>query len=354
MSRLDAHYRETVDRYGYDRLTEGLGRIPVGRLRRRFVAVDDRAAVENAHERETLATTGVGMTGPPHLGTVGQAFNAVALQRAGLDVQFVLADLEPYHAGADLGRVRRLADRYRAFVRELGFDPERGRLRTQEEAREVMHTAELIAPYYRPEECDYHPDDPEPTEWWAAVEAAYEAADGERDPDDPDARTGPTSEAASAHSAVLHAADFVHPLRAEGYETVVVALGVDEHGLTTHARELLADLPVEGRIAGLHGRMVGGLGDAPKMGRSLPGSAVHLAMEPTRIRSLLTGPAADADHPADSPVFGAMCLDPTYDAERLDRLDAACRTDGDAWRAARERYAERVVDLAGTWQATAG
>jgi hypothetical protein len=68
----------------------------------------------------------------------------------------------------------------------------------------------------------------------------------------------------------------------------------------------------------------------------------------------LTGPAADADHPADSPVFGAMCLDPTYDAERLDRLDAACRTDGDAWRAARERYAERVVDLAGTWQATAG
>jgi len=352
VSRLEVHYCDVVDRHGYDRLADDLSPIPAARLRRRFVAVDGRVVLASAFERETIATTGVGMSGPPHLGTVGQVFNAVTLQRVGLDVQFVLADLEPYHAGADLDRVRRLADRYRAFVRELGFDPEQGRLRTQEEARDVMHTAELIAPYYRPEERDYPPD-AEPTEWWRAVEAAYEAADDERDPDDPDARTGPTSEAASAHSAVLHAADFVHPLRTGGYEAVIVALGVDEHGLTTHTRNFLADLPFEGRIAGLHGRMVSGLGESPKMGRSLPGSAVRLDMEPARIRELLTGPAADADEPADSPVFAAMCLDPRYDAERLDRLEAACRAAGREWREARERYAERVVDLAETWQATA-
>jgi alpha-D-xyloside xylohydrolase len=37
-------------------------------------------------------------------------------------VQFVIADLEPYHGGVPLERVQELAERYRTFIADLGFD----------------------------------------------------------------------------------------------------------------------------------------------------------------------------------------------------------------------------------------
>jgi hypothetical protein len=150
MSRLDAHYEAVRERYDYEELTLPLGDRSPSTLQRRFVAVDGTGVLAAAFDRPTIAITGVGMTGPPHLGTVGQILTAISLQEAGLDVQFVIADLEPYHSGADLESVRRLAERYRQFVRSLGFDPEQGVLRTQEDAPEVMRTAEVLAPYYTP------------------------------------------------------------------------------------------------------------------------------------------------------------------------------------------------------------
>lgn len=334
MPRLDAHYRETRRRHGYDDPSFADGPLPA-RLARTFVAADGDVA--GLTDDDTLVTTGVGMTGPPHLGTLGQLLTARQLQAAGVDVQFVLADLEPYHGGRDLEAVRTLAERFRAFALDCGIDPDAGRLRTQETAREVMHTGHLLAPYYD----GSHWPDFEPTAWETAVGEAYESVDRPSE--------GPTSEAASHHSAVLHLADFLHPLRT-GYDRVVLAFGIDEHALTPATRAFLADTPVEGSVAGLYTRMVPGLGDAPKMGRSIPESGIHLGMAPDRIRALLTGPEADADRPADSPAFQAMCLASPFDAERLDALEAACRADDEAWAAARDEYAAYVADLAARWQ----
>ena len=207
MSRLEAHYETVRERNGYDEVA-GIDWLERAGLDRRFVAVDGRETVASALDRETMVCMGVGMTGPPHLGTVGQVLTGVELQAAGLDVQFVIADLEPYHGGADLERVRRLAERYREFALDVGFDPKRGVLRTQEAAREVMHTAELLAPYYAPERWDDEGDDGEETAWSRAVRELYEgAADGS-------GSDGPTSEAASTHSALLHGADFLQIGRA--------------------------------------------------------------------------------------------------------------------------------------------
>ena len=343
MVRLEAHYETLRTRRGYDAVEFGIGDISPNRLTRTFAAVDGDAT--DLTDDDTLLATGVGMTGPPHLGTVGQILTMTRLQRAGVDVQFVLADLEPYHGGHSLERVRALADRFRAFACDCGFDPDGGGdaagLRTQEEAEEVMHTAQLLAPHYDAS----HRVETEATAWEDAVAEAYEAAGNDTD--------GPTSEAAAGHSAVLHRADFLHPL-SHGYDRVVLGLGVDEHGLTPATRGLLAAVPDElatGEIAGLHARMITGLGDAPKMGRSLPGSAIHLGMDPERIRGLLTGSAVDATRPNDSLAFQAMCLASNYDAADLDHIETACRERGEEWEQAKRDYAEFVTELAARWQA---
>jgi tryptophanyl-tRNA synthetase len=142
---LRDHYETVRRRNDYDPVDGAVGPLDAGQ-RCRFVAVDDPGFLRRESPDAALVSTGVGMTGPPHLGTVGQILTAVECQRAGLDVQFVIADLEPYHSGAPLEEVQRLAERYRSFCLDLGFDPERGRLRAQSDALNVMQTAQLLAP----------------------------------------------------------------------------------------------------------------------------------------------------------------------------------------------------------------
>lgn len=339
---LAEHYETVRQRNEYDDVAD----IDVlAGLERRFVAVDGREAVAAALERPTIACMGVGMTGPPHLGTVGQILTGIELRRAGLDVQFVIADMEPYHGGADWDRVRGLAEHYRAFARDLGFDPDQGVLRTQSEAHGVMATGHRLARYFDPDEWDDGDDaDETETAWSREVRELYErefaeAADG-----------GPTSDAASAHSGVLHGADFLHPLHAQGYDQVVIALGIDEHELTLRTRQFLAATPVDGTVAGLHGRMVPGF-DAPKMSKSID-VGVSLDQDPESIRERIAT-APDDEDPAESAAFQAMCLASRYDAKTLDRLEAACEDGGDEWERARNEYAEYVADLARRWRATA-
>ncbi|PSQ29842.1 hypothetical protein BRD16_09195 [Halobacteriales archaeon SW_6_65_46] len=338
MGRLSDHYDQLRNEDGCGEVTFGVGDRSASWLARKFAAVDGSAG--GLTDDRTLVTTGIGMTGPPHLGTLGQILTIAQLQTVGVDIQFVLADLEPYHGGHSLNEVRRLAGRFRAFARDCGIDPDAGRLRTQEEARDVMHTAQLLAPYYD----ESHWPETEPTPWETAVEQAYERASTE-----PPNQSSP---AATTHSAVLHLADFLHPLRGE-YDRVVLALGADERGLLTATRSFLSKTPVMGEVAGLHGRMISGLADAPKMGRSLPGSVIHLGMDEPRIRARLTGPETDAAEPAESLVFQAMCLASAYDGDRLTQLERACRENTDGWERARAEYAEYVCDRARAWQATA-
>ncbi|WP_415379585.1 hypothetical protein [Halosimplex sp. TS25] len=346
MTRLTDHYKLVRERNDYRPVTGAVGPIPTAQ-RRRFVAADDPGVFDRATDRRTLVTTGVGMTGPPHLGTVGQILTAVELQRAGLDVQFVIADLEPYHNGAPLERVQSLAERYREFIRDLGFDPEQGRLRTQSEARDVMQTAQLLAPYYDPDSWDDGEDaDHSRTAWERAVSDAYEATDGEWTVE----HSGPTSEAARTHSAVLHGVDFLHPLYAGEYEQLVLSFGIDEHHLARMARRFRDAAPVEGGVAGLYTRMLPGFDGAPKMAKSIPGSGVSLDMSPETIRERIDGD--EGGDPAGSPVFQSMCLASRDDAERLDEFEAACEAGGAEWERAKEEYAEYVVDLGEQWQAT--
>lgn len=342
MSRLQSHYVEIAESHDYTPTGSNLDGVLASSLTRRFVAVDGRETVAAALDRPTIVTTGVGMTGPPHLGTVGQILTAIRLQELGLDVQFVLADLEPYHRGVDYREVRRLAERYRVFVRDLGFDSEQGVLRTMDEDRDVMHTAHLLARHYAPEARDYWPET-EPSDWERAVESMYRSV-SEFD--------GPTSEAASVHSTVLHFADFLHPLLKEDYEQVVVALGIDEHELAVATRRFARDAGVPGAIAGLHARMITGVADYPKMAKSVPESGISLDMPSEDIRSLVL--ADDADDPAESLVCQAVRLASRYDSQRLAEVTDACIAGGERWTAVKRKYADYVCELAARWRATSG
>lgn len=342
MPHLEDHYRDLSEQQGYDPIDFDLGPLPAAQLQRKFAAVDGHDIVAAALERPTIISTGIGMTGPPHMGSLGQILTAITLQEAGLDVQFVLADLEVYHGGGELDELRDLAGRYRSFILDLGFDPDKGTLRTQEEAQDVMHSAQLLARYYTPDKGQYWPD-VEPTRWEKAVRDSYESASDSGDTQSPTSKTG------DLHSALLHGTDFLHPLMKWEYEQVIIMLGIDEHKLTIGTQQFQEDAGVDGTIAGLHTKLIKGVNGYPKMSKSLPESVISLDMDSDAIRDRIQSPGDSYNRPRESVVFQMMCLASTYSMPELDELHEYCAEGGAAWEQAKEEYADYVVELAEMW-----
>ncbi|MGH3715562.1 MAG: hypothetical protein ACRDT4_19200 [Micromonosporaceae bacterium] len=286
------------------------------------------AAAVSAGE-PAIVTTGIGLGGPPHAGTLFQLLRAIGLQQAGLAVQIVLGDLDSYNARrTPLDTVRDLADRYEEFVLRLGFDPGRGVLRRQEGETDVLATAYLLSRHMEDEDF-----------LWAEEDLAglY--------------RAHGVFEQVSfrmKQSMLLMAADFIHLVQSGHH--VLVSLGVDEHKYVALAKRAAHrwGMPAD-RLAGIYTKMIPGLSGMPKMSKSIPGSGVDAAMRPEAIRALLTeDPDLAADEDCSAILQLYACL-PEVDGREYDRALDARRAGGAQWQALRGKLTDRIVDLFALW-----
>ena len=335
--RFDGTYYAQVieehqyERLGFETIDFTLGTIPPEDLRTKWMchtgAHEFADAVRAGHP--TVVTTGIGLGGPPHAGTLFQLLRAIGLQQAGLTVQIVLGDYDSYNARrAPLDAVRRLADRYEQFLLGLGFDPQRGILRRQEGALDVLNTAYLLS---------RHLDDDDFA--WAEEDLAelYRARGVF------DRLSFPMKQAT-----LLMTADFVHLLR--GGCHVLVSLGLDEHKYVALARRGAErwGLP-SSRLAGTYTKMIPGLGGLPKMSKSIPGSGIDATMSPAAIRATLdAGQDASTDEDGSALLQMYACL-PEVGAREYDEALTARRQRGTAWQSLRRHLADRLIDLFSAW-----
>jgi len=358
MVSLQDHYAALRERDRYERVDDlELGELPPAGVRRRFVAGEDAHAFADAVGTDGICTFGVSVTGPPHVGTLGQMRTAIALQDAGFDVQFVVADFEPYSTGGySLDVVTERARRFVAFVDALGFDRDAGRLRTQYGAADVAHTAYHLSRYADPD-ADRERADVEPTDWMTELSEAYDAdgtdaaALGESDlPADWE-----PSDFTRRMDGFLMVADVLHPLVAGDYPANCIVMGADELALRPMVEGVRQRAPVDGTLHALYTRLVSGLDGHPKLSRRIPDSRFTLADEPAVVRDAIRepDPAARGDgDPTDSVVFGMMRLASAADHEQLQQWRRACAADGEAWDAARAAFADELVGYAAAWRAT--
>lgn len=357
MVRLEDHYEAVRARERYDPVDDlELGAMDAADVRRRFVAGEDGRAFAEGVGTDGICTFGVSVTGPPHAGTLGQMQTAIALQDVGFDVQFIVADMEPYSTdGYALDVVRERARRFVEFVDALGFDRDAGRLRTQYDAADVMHTAYHLSRYADP---DRDRPDVDPTAWMEGLTAAYDdagvdaAALGESDlPADwePSAFT-------RRMDGFLMVADMLHPLVADDYDANCIVMGADELALKPMVEGVHERCGTDATLHALYTRLVGGLDGFPKLSRRIPDSRFTLADDPAAIRATVRDPdppaRGDGD-PTDSVVFGMMQLASAKDTEQVEAWRRACEADGEAWDAARAEFAEELVTYANAWRATA-
>ncbi|MGY0230173.1 hypothetical protein [Longispora urticae] len=331
-----AYYDQVVGLHKYERL--GLGTIDFSLaglaaedLRTKWLCHTGGGEFATAVQSgtRTVVTTGVGLGGPPHAGTLFQLLRAVHLQQAGLTVQIVLGDLDSYNARrTPLGAVRRLADQYEEFVLRLGFEPRRGILRRQEDSTEVLATAYLLARHLQDEDF-----------LWAEEDLASLYRDhGVFDHLD----------FGMKQATLLMAADFLHLLR-DGCR-VLVSLGVDEHKYVALARRgaerwgLQADW-----LAGVYTKLIPGLNGLPKMSKSIPGSGIDASMRPDRIRDLLAAEPDNALEDDGSALLQMYACLPEVGGREFDQAAAARRAQGGEWRTLRAQLTDRVTDLFALW-----
>jgi tryptophanyl-tRNA synthetase len=331
-----AYYDSVIDQHRYERL--GLGAIDFGLagmspddLRTKWVChTGARQFAEAATAGQpATATTGVGLGGPPHAGTLFQLLRAVKLQQCGLDVQIVLGDLDSYNARrTPLDSVRQLADRYEEFVLRLGFDADRGVLRRQEGETDVMATAFLLS---------RHLDDDD-FQWAEEDLAGLYRNHGVFD----------HLNYGMKQATLLMAADFVH-LLLEGRH-VLVSLGVDEHKYVALARRGAErwGLPAD-RLSGIYTKMIPGLGGLPKMSKSIPGSGIDASMPAEDIRALLRADTDTAPTDDGSALLQMYACLPEVDGSEYDRAAAARRAGSAEWHAIREQLVERILALFSHW-----
>jgi tryptophanyl-tRNA synthetase len=332
----EGYYREVIERNGYDPLEFEsieftLGRATEAELRSKWLCHHQGAAVAQCVARggRAIVTTGVGLSGAPHLGTISQITRAIFLQRAGLDVQFVLGDLDSYNArNQSLSVLAERAQQYEEFIVGLGFDTTRGTLRRQRDHLQILQTAYLIANVLRDE--DFRDAEEDLSELYKS-RGIY-----------------PGMEFPVKQAILLMIADFIHLGDSDGYDAVLVMLGLEEHLYVQLARKVVGRMNLPFALGAIYSRVVRGLGGFPKMSKSIPGSAITVDTAPDEIVRMLAEAPANRD-PWDSTAFQIACASCAYSAGELDALAEACRRDGPEWTSHKLRLAEIVVELVGKW-----
>jgi len=331
------YYRQVLHDFGYtsfdlSRFDFPLAGLESETLNVRYLCHHGAERYLRAAPERRIATTGIGMSGPPHMATVSHVLKMIELLRGGECCQLVLGDLDAYNGKLrPYGEVTELADRYQEFARALGFTGPRALLRSQVGHLPALEAMYLLGRYV--EESDFASAEEDNHGYYAALGVVE-----------------PRMTFRRALSLALMAGDFV--ALGQRYDGVLVVLGVDEHRYVRFTQQAVERfdpaVPLRSGFAltAAYTRMVRGFGGHPKFSKSLPGSAIDVNTPEGEIHRLLAG---ESSVPEESATYQLMCQMPIYDAPALLELHAHCRRQSPRWRREVSRFAEYLADLGSLW-----
>lgn len=289
--------------------------------------------------KRVIATTGFGLTGAPHVGTIAQILRAIRLQRAGIPVQIVLGDLDAYNGkGVDLQQVRSWVKQFRDFILALGFDDTSPSvIRTQYDDLEVLRVMYLAGNYLTDEMFNHAKED---------VHDYYH-------------QQGKIDDSMTYRiklSLNLMVADFLGLHVVHGYDAVLVFLGVDEYKYVRLAMETLANMQQDQNsifagmtLSGLYSRVIKGLYGHPKMGKSLEGSGIDVDMSLEEVTQHLIDGEGEYRNPEESVVFQMISSTSLYSGDEILQARDLCQQGGEAWAQAKRAYAQHLHEILSKW-----
>ena len=143
----DKYYDKVINTYEDYEYIKQLPKLEDEEVTRRWIdAYNIKPFKDGIKKKEkVIFTMGIGINSIPHLGTIMQI---LYLQKKGYKVQIVLGDLDVYGArDTSFKEINKHVNKYKNFIIDLGFNPNKGILRTQSERPDINQTAYLISNY---------------------------------------------------------------------------------------------------------------------------------------------------------------------------------------------------------------
>ena len=273
----------------------------------------------------TIVTMGIGINNTPHIGTLSQILRCIKLQKAGLKVQIVLGDLDVYNARAtNIDKIKKLTNKYKNFILSLGFDLNKGIIRSQYESDYVTKAAFLIAPYI---------DDKEFSELEENIYNLYQQQNK---------YNGMTFSVKS--SILLMIADFLYLGMFEGYKNILVLSGIDEHMYTKKAVEISNKMNLNINISGLFSKIIRAINDYPKMSKSLKCSSIDLNINKESLKSFIL-------NNKDNNYIYEIMLNSTNDSiQQLMEIKEHSKKNDKHWEDFKVQYIEDFWDICKKWR----
>ena len=344
----DKYYQRVMKDFNYDPLSFSkinfeLGKLSSDDLQRKWLCHHDAnifAQEAQAGEKKCIVSTGFGLSGAPHLGTLSQILRSISLQQAGIPVNMVLGDLDAYNGkGINLERTLELAQKYYEFVKKIGFKEDDGSiLRSQFQHDDVLKTSYLIGRFM---------DD-----------AMF--AQAEEDLHDFYSKKGKVDPEMSYRrklSLNLMTGDFFHLHMNEGFDSVMVMLGIDEHKYVQFAKKTLERAKNEDsesrfnfHISGLYSPIIRGFNGYPKMSKSFPDSGINLEGSIDEIADKIRFQEGEFEIPENNVVYQMIASASRFSLAEIQDAYEACTTHSQKWRNVKELYIEDLTEIINMWR----
>ncbi|MNM49214.1 tryptophanyl-tRNA synthetase [compost metagenome] len=333
----EEYYKGVIEEYNYNPmelrpLDFNFGSVDVNTMKKKWLCHQDGDMFIKGYQdkQQSIITTGVGLSGSPHIGTLSQILRTIYLQQAGFTVQFVLGDLDSYNArNQSMSVLEERADKYTILIRELGFDTEKGILRSQNLRNDVLKTAYLIS------NCLTDQD---------FLEAEEDLSDLYKKKGIYSGIQFPVKQAI-----LLMVADFVDLGMHHNFKQVLVMLGLEEHLYVLLARKVIERMGIPMKLSALYSRIVKGLNGYPKMSKSIKGSGITVEMSEDEIMDLIMNREGEYCNPWDSVVYQMMCSVSYYNSSELENLEKKCALKSTEWQKAKRDYAEVLIEICKKW-----
>ena len=338
MLRFDNdYYQEVIRKHHYDPMDFNpidfdLNQINSRNLQYKWLChYQGNAFAKALHDnKKCIVTTGIGLSGVPHLGTLSQILRAIFLQKNGLKVQIVLGDLDSYNArNQPLEVVLERAEMYKKFIKKLGFDDTKGILRSQYNNEEILKTAYLISKVLKDK--DFKEAEEDLSELYQK-KGIY-----------------PGIEFPVKQAILLMTADFIHLGKVDGYSNVLITLGLEEHLYVQIANKVVDRMNYPFTISSMYSRIIKGFNGYPKMSKSIPESSITVNMSYEKMYDMIMNQEGDYVSPMDSVVYQMMCAVSYYSPDDLDELYEICGQKGEKWRESKMQYVSMLFEICNKW-----
>ncbi len=292
--------------------------------------------------RTVIATTGFGMSGVPHAGTLGQILRALRLQQNGIPVQIVLGDLDAYNGrNKEFEYVLKLSNSFRNFILNLGFNPNPpNSLRSQYESLSTLRLAYLIGRYmddkmFGKTEEDLH-------EFYLQSGKVDSSMTYRR-----------------KLSINLMAADFLELVLEKNFDAVLVMLGIDEHRYAVLGRDVFDRIVTEdpqkygGKCySAMFSSVMRGFNGYEQMSKSFPNSGITVDMSYDQILELIENGEIVTSSPDTNVIYQLISSVSLYDGAQIKEAYDECVKQSHCWKSLKREYALHLSQLCARWNNT--